>query len=132
MVDPDEDETIKGRAFQSLLQSELKGVLVSRKISIDPQTDIRLETNMTVDYGNQALRYFVGFGAGAGSVDISVTLTKMPSKTVLYQNTTHATLAMGGFGGSMQTVVENAIKDAVQAFSNQLDNLPNEPISFEE
>lgn len=105
--------------WQAMAETELKTLLNNRKISVtsDAQTSISCRINTV--YGSRALRYWVGFGAGKGSLEITIEL-KDSSGVVKYATVTKADLAIGAFGGSMSKVARKAIQGAVAEFGSRL------------
>jgi len=57
-----------------------------------------------VRYGNRAVRWAVGFGAGKGGVSSKLTLTDVATGSVVYSAAAESDLAMGGAGGDMDAV----------------------------
>lgn len=105
--------------WKELVSSELQTILDAKRILITGDSNTTLECRIDVVYGNQALRYFVGFGAGSGHVSMSL---KMKDKfgAVLYATNTEADLSIGVFGGSMQQLVRKTINDALKEFDEQV------------
>jgi hypothetical protein len=66
----------------------------------DPQT---VDLDVDLQYGNRAMRYFVGFGAGKGHVRSTMNIKDMAGR-VLFESAADSDLAMGGFGGDMGSV----------------------------
>lgn len=94
--------------FEKQLDQELKSLGYRLGKDIEIQYDIR-----SFDEGNRALRYLVGFGAGAAKSHIETTLVDLQGKA-LGTVSTEAVLAMGAFGGDGMTPIENAAKDIAQ------------------
>lgn len=78
-----------------------------------------VDAQIELAYGNRALRYFVGYGAGTGWIHITISLKDKGGK-VLYQTFTEAALGVGAWGGDMKAVAEKAVTDSVQAFGAKL------------
>ena len=70
-------------------------------------TDATLTWNCDVDvkYGNRAMRYFVGFGAGSGHVNSTITAEDRVKETK-YRSGADSDLAMGGLGGDIGAVLD--------------------------
>lgn len=78
-----------------------------------------VECKIHVVYGSRALRYFIGFGAGSGAVEIDLAL-KDAGGRVVYATRSEADLGGGGFGGDMPATVRKAIAGAVKDFGSRL------------
>jgi len=50
--------------------------------------------------GNRALRYFVGFGAGAAKAQVEIDVRDLKTKKILYKSSDRRIGFMGGFGGN--------------------------------
>lgn len=83
-------------------------------------TDVfTLESKIDLDYGNRALRYWIGFGAGAGHC-VTIMELKDSSGNVKIKTKTKSDLAMGAFGGSMDKTINRNVKIAIEKFVDQL------------
>lgn len=72
------------------------------------------------DPGNRALRMFVGFGAGKGTMEIVTSLTDKNGK-ILGSVTTQASLRMGFFGGSLNKIIRAAaVNTAKEIYRSRL------------
>lgn len=98
--------------------NELQGLFISKSIDTSGIPQGTVECTINVTYGNRALRYFVGFGAGSGHMHIALTL-KDSKGTVRYATASDADLAIGAFGGNMSDVAEKTIHAAVQDFGSR-------------
>lgn len=107
------------RQWKNMATDELRTMLGSKKIAISDTGDASVECRIEVVYGNRALRYFVGFGAGTGHFRVIVELKNKQGK-VLYSTLSEADLSVGAFGGSMSNVAHDAIKAAVKEFGSRL------------
>jgi len=72
--------------------------------------------------GNAALRYFVGFGAGAQKVRVRLTLTAKSDGAVLAQEEIADTKWGGAFGGSNTKGLKDFAEKAAQTAGNALKN----------
>lgn len=81
---------------------------------------LAVETKIDLRYGNRAMRYMVGFGAGSGSIVCNLKLKDISSGEIKLEMESHSTLAVGAFGGSMGAVIEANIKKAVDEFVKEL------------
>jgi hypothetical protein len=77
-----------------------------------------LVVNLDIDleYGNRAFRYWLGFGAGKGSVDSRLTVIDPITRDEKLHAVAESDLAIGGFGGDMENVLKKNIKLLVQQF----------------
>lgn len=98
---------------------ELQSLLKTKDIMVMNNSDTTMSCRIDVVYGNQALRYFVGFGAGSGHMSVTLQL-KDKHGNLLYATNSKADLAMGGFGGSMSKVARKTIVEAVKKFGAPL------------
>lgn len=105
--------------WKEVATEELQSMLDTKNIVTTDNSDTIVGCRIYVVYGNRALRYFVGFGAGAGHMDISIEL-KDRQGTILYATQSKADLAMGGFGGDMAQVARKTIIEAVKEFGARL------------
>jgi len=88
---------------------------------LDGDTEtLSLEATMRIVYGSQAARYIVGFGAGSGSIDITVRLEDPLSHEIKAGMHSNSRLSIGVFGGDMDAVIEKSIKRIVDDFFAQL------------
>ena len=105
--------------LKKIATDELETLLISKNIETIQACDTKVSCNIDVVYGNRALRYFVGFGAGVGHIRVIMEL-KDENGTVLYATNSKADLAMGGFGGDMVKVARKTIVEAIEEFGEQL------------
>lgn len=88
-------------------------------ISLSPDA-LLVETSIHIIYGSRALRYWVGFGAGKGSVVINMKLKESSSSEIKLELESKSNLSVGAFGGSMDKVIKNSIKKIVSQFVKKL------------
>ena len=74
---------------------------------LDDTLAVSLDMNIT--WGNRAVRYLVGFGAGKGRISSTLTVKDATTGAVKYRSSKDSMLAMGLFGGSMEPVVRENI-----------------------
>ncbi len=79
-----------------------------------------IESSINIIYGSRALRYWVGFGAGKGSVVINMKLKDAAASEVMFELESKSDLSVGAFGGSMDKVIKNSIKKIVRQFVAKL------------
>jgi Domain of unknown function (DUF4410) len=105
--------------LKKVAEDELRSHLASKNIAVSATSQATVVGRINVVYGNRALRYWVGFGAGAGSLTITIEL-KDRSGNVQYATETKSDLAVGMFGGDMSAVARSAIQAAVKEFGSKL------------
>lgn len=66
---------------------------------------------MAFDEGSQALRYFVGFGAGKGELIVKTSFYDAITDTLLGEIETKGELSVGAFGGSFDGTLEKVAED---------------------
>jgi len=70
---------------------------------------LAVSLSMDITWGNRALRYLVGFGAGHGRISSTLTVKDGATGAVKYRASKDSALAMGLFGGSMEPIVRENI-----------------------
>lgn len=105
--------------WKEIAINELQTMLDLKKITVTSNSDTTIDCRIDVVYGSRALRYWIGFGAGAGHLYVTIEL-KDKQGNVLYSTNTEADLAMGVFGGSMSKVAHKTIVEAVNNFGSRL------------
>ena len=88
-------------------------------ISPAPKTLVA-ETTIDIAYGSRALRYWVGFGAGSGSITVNTKLKDSLSSEIKLEMETRGNLSVGAFGGSMEAVIMDSIKEGISKFVAKL------------
>jgi hypothetical protein len=105
----------KMRQWEADARSNLSGALVEKGYRVLDGAPAPGEDTQTVDldvdlqYGNRAVRYLVGFGAGKGHVRSKMKIQDSAGK-VLFQSGADSDLSMGGFGGDIGAVFTTNIK----------------------
>lgn len=84
------------------------------------QNSLTLDTTIDIVYGSRALRYKVGFGAGAGSCTVRLTLKDSSSGEVKYEVENKTDLSVGLWGGSMDKLIKKNIKGVVKQLGRQI------------
>lgn len=79
---------------------------------------LTIDLEMNVEYGNRALRYFVGFGAGSGGIDSKLTVKDAKTGKIKFQSDVASDLSGGGFGGDMNETIKENIKVLVEHYKN--------------
>ena len=70
---------------------------------------LAFKIDLDIRYGSRAARYWGGFGAGKGTVNSTFEVIDSLSGEVKYRATGASDLAVGAFGGSMESVIEKNI-----------------------
>ncbi|MBP3194131.1 MAG: DUF4410 domain-containing protein [Cardiobacteriaceae bacterium] len=97
--------------YSDYLEERIRERLQKRQIPLG--NDLLIRCKMDYEKGNQALRYFVGFGAGKGYTDIDVEIYNSQGEKITQFNV-KAELVMGGFGGKSSEMLNNAARTIVQ------------------
>lgn len=87
---------------------------------VSEMSTIIAETNIDVNYGSRAKRYWVGFGAGKGMVRSTLVLRDAASKETLLQLSSDSDLTVGAFGGSMDATIRDNIDELMAELKRQL------------
>jgi hypothetical protein len=75
-----------------------------------------VDLDIKIAYGNKALRYWVGFGAGSGGVDSKLTVTDNRSGEKKFVAVGESDLSIGAFGGNMEEVIRSNIKNLIAQY----------------
>jgi hypothetical protein len=87
---------------------------------------LRLEGDITkLTEGSQAVRYFVGFGAGAAKAQIETRLVDVQSAQVQLVTADRRAAGMGAFGGDGREFVIASINQMAEAYVKLLKHLSN-------
>ena len=117
----DEEARSHAQTIASGISGEVNKRLAKRhlfqKAVLQPERMIIEGRVISYQPGSQALRYFVGFGAGTGHVIMEVTF-RAEDKSVVGQIEATAVISGGLFGGSVDQVV-NPIAGAIEDFIDQ-------------
>ncbi|KPQ22660.1 MULTISPECIES: DUF4410 domain-containing protein [unclassified Halomonas] len=130
----DVSSTEKGEKFATLNEefdeyatSRLLGVIKEAgrfQLATDEQVSevstIVAEANIDVTYGSRAKRYWVGFGAGKGTVRSTLVLRDAVSEETLLQLSSDSDLTVGAFGGSMDATIRDNIDELMAELKQQL------------
>lgn len=86
-------------------------------------TEKALIINLDIDltYGNRALRYWVGFGAGKGGVYSVLTAADSETGVEKFRAVAESDLVMGGFGGDIEAVLKQNIWELVDQYPRVAD-----------
>jgi hypothetical protein len=110
----------KLKSWEEFSRNELEGYvnrsqykLVKSLENVSGQTLI-VDLDVNVQYGNRALRWAVGFGAGKGGVDSTLTVKDARTGEVKFQAEADSDLSMGGAGGDIGEVLEDNIRELIE------------------
>jgi hypothetical protein len=86
-------------------------------------TEKALIINLDIDltYGNRALRYWIGFGAGKGGVDSVLTAIDSETGDEKFRATAESDLSVGAFGGDMEAILKQNIRELVDQYPRRAD-----------
>ncbi len=82
---------------------------------------ISLDIDMV--YGSRAKRYWAGFGAGRGSVDSVLTVSDNQTGEQKFRAVAESDLSVGGFGGSMEAVLKENVRELVDQYPRAPDEV---------
>lgn len=94
------------------LEAKINEQLKKQNIAFGDELIISCEI-LTYDEGNRALRYFIGFGAGAAKSSALVKLSDKNGKN-LGDFSVDASMAMGIFGGDAESVLDGTAYEVVR------------------
>lgn len=107
----------KLKQWQQTARADLeKSVKSSQYTLVDTPTGgngktLVVDLDVNVTYGNQALRWAVGFGAGKGKVHSELAVADAQTRQIQFKGSADSELVIGGAGGDMGSVVhENTQK----------------------
>ena len=75
-----------------------------------------IDLDVNVQYGNRALRWAIGFGAGKGGVNSTLTVKDAITGEIKYKAHADSDLSMGGAGGDIGVVLEENIKKLIDQY----------------
>ncbi|MGH6950700.1 MAG: DUF4410 domain-containing protein, partial [Vitreimonas sp.] len=105
------EHAVDGGAEQiALFESELREQMTSQGFSQGAGLTVRYRL-VQYNPGNRALRYFVGFGAGRGTLTFEVAFLD-PSGTELARINVGGNITIGAFGGSFNEAITAAAGEA--------------------
>lgn len=110
---------VKLKNWERFSRTELEGYVEKSKYqlvdAIDDET-LLVDLDVNVEYGNRALRWAVGFGAGKGGVDSIITVKDSRSGEIKYQASAESELTMGAAGGDIEETLKENIKKLIDAY----------------
>ena len=80
-----------------------------------------VDLDVNVQYGNRALRWAVGFGAGQGGVDSELTMKDAASGKIQFHSEAHSDLSVGFAGGDMEAVLKENIRELLKDYKDSPD-----------
>ncbi|GAB2882513.1 hypothetical protein GCM10027046_08350 [Uliginosibacterium flavum] len=98
---------------------ELQEMFISKNVRISDDAPIVIDTQIKLNYGNFALRHFVGWGAGKGEAEVILELKDKTGKTILGTRTLLNKIA-GAFETDVKPAMERTITSAVKDFGTRL------------
>ncbi len=113
--------------WESFARDELEGYVNESHYQLmsEPPTSDEKALVITLDadlaYGNRALRWAVGFGAGQGGVDSVLTVTDSQTGEEKFRAVAESDLVMGGAGGDMQATLKKNIEQLVDQYPRAAD-----------
>jgi hypothetical protein len=108
--------------WEAFAREELEGYVneshyqLLRSLPESPDSTLVVSLDIDLVYGNRAARYWGGFGAGKGSVDSVLTATDSATGDTKFKAVAESDLAMGAFGGDMQSVLQSNIRKLVDQY----------------
>jgi len=93
------------------IQSQLMG-----KHSAGEERVLTVSLDVDITYGNRALRYWAGFGAGKGGVDSVLTINDSQDQTEKFRAVADSDLSVGAFGGDIGKVFRKNIEGLLQQY----------------
>jgi len=112
----------KMKQWGSFARTELEGYVNKSKYKLVKSADkakgktLIVDLDINVQYGNRALRYFVGFGAGSGGIDSKLIVKDAKTGKIKFQSDVASDLSGGGFGGDMNETIRENIKVLVEHY----------------
>ncbi|WP_226647755.1 hypothetical protein [Microbulbifer variabilis] len=75
-----------------------------------------VDLDVNVQYGNRALRWAIGFGAGKGGVESVLTVKDSETGIIKFKAHADSDLSMGGAGGDIEAVLKKNIKALIDQY----------------
>jgi len=116
----------KLRGWQQLADQQLRATLAASSTQLvqpsatDGTRVPVLSLTSEVRYGNRALRWAVGFGAGAGGVNSRLVATDQSTGTTIFQASAESDLAIGAAGGDVDKVFRQNLDELLQKYRESL------------
>ena len=106
--------------------NQLENAIAQSSLTLQSSTEpsssrtLIFSLDSNVRYGNRALRWAVGFGAGKGGVETVLSVVDAATGEQVYRATASSDLSMGGAGGNMDAVFRSNINELIAQY--RLDN----------
>jgi hypothetical protein len=114
-------EKLKG--WESYSRGQLEEYLNSSKHKLITSLDeaqgntLLVDLDVNVKYGNRALRWVAGFGAGKGGVDSTLIVKDAKTGQIKYKASADSDLSVGFAGGDIGSVLKENIKELIKKYS---------------
>lgn len=113
--------------WQSFARSELENRVAAGNDQLVDGSDaageaLAMDLDVEVRYGNRALRYWVGFGAGKGRVESVLTVRDAYTDEEKFRAVAESDLAVGGFGGDIEKVLKSNIAELLDQYQGATAN----------
>ena len=111
----------KLKSWESYSRGQIESYINASKFTLvksldDTKSDtLLIDLDVNVKYGNRALRWAVGFGAGGGGVDSTLTVKDAKTGEVKYRGHADSDLSVGIAGGDIGDVLEKNIRELMKA-----------------
>ena len=93
------------------LETKINELLKKEKIPVT--NDLSINCNLLkFDEGNRAVRYLIGFGAGAATSSTNIKLYNK-NQNIVGEFDINATIGMGGFGGDAEEVLDFTAQEVI-------------------
>ncbi len=115
----------KMREWHAYTVEQIQGYLTQTPLEVLEQEPtsagrtLAVKFDVEVQYGNRALRYFIGFGAGKGGVYSTLTLTDADSGEIKYKAHSNSELQFGVVGGDVGQIFESNINELISRFDSK-------------
>jgi len=112
----------KLKSWEEYSRQQLEGYASDSRLALvdtlegNTGNTLTIDLDVNVQYGNRALRWAVGFGAGKGGVDSSLVVKDPETGAVKYKAQANSELTMGGAGGDIGDVLEKNIKKLIAQY----------------
>lgn len=97
---------------RSMLETALtnSGLTLTESATVEGKKVLVVDLDIDMQYGNRALRWVVGFGAGKGGVNSRLTAHDNTVEKLIFSAKAESDLAEGGAGGDMNRVLKKNIE----------------------
>jgi len=108
-------QTYANNQLSQHVESSKYNLLTSNKNM--PPASLLYDLDVNIIYGNRALRWAVGFGAGKGGVHSTLTVRDANTAKIIYQGKGDSELKGGGLGGDMDAILKQNIAALLKRYS---------------